>query len=73
MEGAYDMTFRQLSAASKGYEMRRRDEWERSLMMVNAWTGSNLTYEKITGERQVTTKDEYLRIKERSERRGNSR
>ncbi len=62
---AYSTTLRDAELAQRGYERRRRDEWERALMLVNAWTGAGLTYEHLTGERKRLDKDGYEALKKR--------
>ena len=59
------MSLRDAELARRGYEERRRDEWERTLMMVNAWTGAGLKYEDLTGDREPMTKEKFEQLKAR--------
>jgi len=43
------MTLREVQDAFSGFEMRRRDEWERALRVSNSMSGAGETYDDITG------------------------
>lgn len=41
------MTLREVQYAFGGFEMRRKDEWERALIVANSFSGAGLTYDQI--------------------------
>ena len=36
-----------LNAIAEGYDVRKRDEWQRHLLVVQALTGESLTYDDL--------------------------
>ena len=59
-----------LNSIRVGYEAKRRDEWERTLLLVKGITGTTISYDELfghgeKGQREIKTKEDWIALKER--------
>lgn len=45
-----------LAAIARGYGLRHRDDWERTLLLLNAWVTKPLKYDEIFGGKKTTNR-----------------
>ena len=60
---------RDLALVAKGFDMRTRGEWSRTLLLANMWSSKPITYDDLIGTRkptknQIKSKEEWEQFKE---------